>query len=72
MSLRDFVTHVSVILTVMAAAALIETVVPMFMAKPWKHPRRTPLSGLLTLPFDSDPKTGLPDRKVRFEAGTGR
>ena len=37
MSLRDFLTNVSVILTVMAVAALIETAVPMFTAKPWKH-----------------------------------
>ena len=35
MSLRDFLTNVSVILTVMGTAALIETAVPMFMAKPW-------------------------------------
>jgi hypothetical protein len=54
MSLRDFLTNVSVILAVMAAAALIETAVPMFMAKPWKHPRRTANLGLTTLSFVSN------------------
>ena len=54
MSLRDFLTNVSVILGVMAAAALIETVVPMFMAKPWRHPRRTANLGLTALSFVSN------------------
>ena len=54
MSLRDFLANVSVILTVMAAAALIETAVPMFMAKPWKHPRRTANLGLTALSFLSN------------------
>lgn len=54
MSLRDFLANVSVILTVMAAAALIETAVPMFMAKPWKHPRRTANLGLTALSFVSN------------------
>lgn len=54
MSLRDFLTTVGVILTVMAAAALIETAVPMFMAKPWKHPRRTANLGLTALSFVSN------------------
>lgn len=72
MSLRDFVTHVSVILTVMAAAALIETVVPSYGLDDAERLAAAPLPGLLTLPFDSDPKTGLPDRKVRLEAGPGR
>jgi len=54
MSLRDFLTSLSVILTVMAAAALIETAVPMFMAKPWKHPRRTANLGLTALSFVSN------------------
>jgi len=53
MPLRDFLTNVGVILTVMAAAALIETAVPMFMAKPWKHPRRTANLGLTALSFVS-------------------
>ena len=34
MSPRDFLTNVSVILSVMAAAASIETAVPMFLAMP--------------------------------------
>jgi hypothetical protein len=54
MSLRDFLTNVGVILTVMAAAALIETAVPMFMAKRWKHPRRTANLGLTALSFVSN------------------
>jgi transcriptional regulator with XRE-family HTH domain len=54
MSLRDFLANVSVILTVMGAAALIETAVPMFMAKPWKHPRRTANLGLTALSFLSN------------------
>jgi hypothetical protein len=66
MSLRDFVANVSVILSVMAAAALIETAVPMFMAKPWKQPRRAANLGLTALSFVS------PDRKVRLQAGAGR
>jgi len=54
MSLRDFLGNVSVILTVMAAAALIETALPMFMAKPWKHPRRTANLGLTAFSFLSN------------------
>jgi sterol desaturase/sphingolipid hydroxylase (fatty acid hydroxylase superfamily) len=54
MSLRDFLATVSVILAVMAAATLIETAVPMFMAKPWKHPRRTANLGLTALSFVSN------------------
>ena len=54
MSLRSFLINVSIILTVMAAAALIETVVPMFMAKPAKHPRRTANLGLTALSFLSN------------------
>jgi sterol desaturase/sphingolipid hydroxylase (fatty acid hydroxylase superfamily) len=54
MSLRDFLTNVGVILTVMAAAALIETAVPMFMAKPWKHPRRAANLGLTAVSFISN------------------
>jgi sterol desaturase/sphingolipid hydroxylase (fatty acid hydroxylase superfamily) len=51
MSLRDFLMNVSVILTVMAAAALIETAVPMFLAKPATHARRTANLGLTGLSF---------------------
>lgn len=54
MSLRDFLINVSVILTVMAAAALIETAVPMFMAKPWKNARRSANLGLTVLSFISN------------------
>lgn len=54
MSLRDFLINLSVILSVMAAAALIETAVPMFMAKPWKHSRRSANLGLTALSFVSN------------------
>src|SRR5262249_28788380 len=54
MSLRDFLMNVTVILTVMAAAALIETAVPMFMAKTWKHPRRRANLGLTAVSFTSN------------------
>lgn len=54
MSPRDFLTNVSVILTVMALAAMIETAVPMFMAKPWKHGRRAANLGLTALSFVSN------------------
>src|SRR5262245_38099416 len=41
MSARDFLNNVTIILSVMGIGALIETVVPMFVAGSWKHPRRT-------------------------------
>ena len=41
MSPRDFLTSVGVIVTVMAIGALIETVVPLFLAKPSKDGRRS-------------------------------
>ena len=54
MSLRDFLINLSVILTVMAVAALIETAVPMFMAKPWTQARRTANLGLTAVSFASN------------------
>ena len=54
MSFRDFLTNAGVILTVMGVAAVIETVAPMFVAKPWKHPRRTANLGLTALSFVSN------------------
>jgi sterol desaturase/sphingolipid hydroxylase (fatty acid hydroxylase superfamily) len=54
MSVRDFLTNAGVILSVMAAAALIETAVPMFMAQPGKHPRRTANLGLTAVSFGSN------------------
>jgi len=41
MSARDFLANAAVIVSVMAIGALIETAVPMFVAGPWKHGRRT-------------------------------
>ncbi|HEY7284057.1 MAG TPA: sterol desaturase family protein [Vicinamibacterales bacterium] len=40
MSARDFLNNASIILSVMAIGALLETAVPMFAVKPWKHGRR--------------------------------
>jgi predicted metal-binding membrane protein len=40
MSARDFLNNVTVILFVMAIGAVIETAVPMFVARGWKHGRR--------------------------------
>jgi sterol desaturase/sphingolipid hydroxylase (fatty acid hydroxylase superfamily) len=54
MSLRDFLTNLSVILVVMAGAALIVTAVPMFITKPWKHARRIANLGLTALSFLSN------------------
>jgi sterol desaturase/sphingolipid hydroxylase (fatty acid hydroxylase superfamily) len=54
MSGRDFLTSAAVILSVMAAAALIETAVPMFMTKPWTHPRRTANLGLTAVSLVSN------------------
>jgi sterol desaturase/sphingolipid hydroxylase (fatty acid hydroxylase superfamily) len=46
MSARDFLTNFGIILFVMAIGALIETMVPMFLAGPPKHRRRTANLGL--------------------------
>jgi sterol desaturase/sphingolipid hydroxylase (fatty acid hydroxylase superfamily) len=54
MSLRDFLANVTIILVVMAAAGLIETAVPMFMAKRWKQPRHMANLGLTALSFVSN------------------
>jgi sterol desaturase/sphingolipid hydroxylase (fatty acid hydroxylase superfamily) len=40
MSVREFLTNASFILAVMAIGAVLETAVPMFVAKPWKRGRR--------------------------------
>jgi len=40
MSARDFLNNAAMILTVMAAGALLEAAIPMFIAKPWKSGRR--------------------------------
>src|SRR5262245_57876052 len=54
MSGTTFFFNVTVILAVMAIAALIEIAVPMFLAKPWKHARRTANLGLTALVFVSN------------------
>ena len=51
MSARDFLTNLTVVLSVMALAALLETVVPMFAAAPWKRDRRLANLGLTALSF---------------------
>src|SRR5512144_425370 len=54
MTLREFMMNVTVILVVMAAAALLEAAVPMVMAEPRKHVRRTANLGLTALSFISN------------------
>jgi len=54
MTLQQFLTNISIILTVMAVGALIETAVPMFAAKPWTQPRRAANLGLTALSFVSN------------------
>ena len=54
MSARDFLTNVTIILTVMAVGALIETVVPMFAAGAWREGRRATNLGLTAVSFLSN------------------
>jgi len=54
MTARDFLTNVAVILTVMAGGALLETVLPMFAARPWTQRRRVANLGLTALSFVSN------------------
>jgi sterol desaturase/sphingolipid hydroxylase (fatty acid hydroxylase superfamily) len=51
MSARDFLTNLGIILFVMAIGAVIETTVPMFLAGPTKHRRRTANLGLTATVF---------------------
>jgi sterol desaturase/sphingolipid hydroxylase (fatty acid hydroxylase superfamily) len=51
MTAREFLTNVSIILTVMAAGALLEFGLPLFAAKPWKRDRRAANLGLTALAF---------------------
>jgi sterol desaturase/sphingolipid hydroxylase (fatty acid hydroxylase superfamily) len=54
MTARAFLTNITVILTVMAAGALLETMVPMLAAKPWKRDRRAANLWLTALSFGSN------------------
>jgi sterol desaturase/sphingolipid hydroxylase (fatty acid hydroxylase superfamily) len=54
MTARDFLTNVTIILSVMAIGALIETAVPMFAAGPWRQGRRDANLGLTALSFASN------------------
>jgi len=54
MTAREFLTNVSIILSVMAVGALLETAVPMFGARPWRQDRRTANLGLTALSFLSN------------------
>jgi sterol desaturase/sphingolipid hydroxylase (fatty acid hydroxylase superfamily) len=54
MTARECVTNVTIILTVMAVGALLETAVPMFGAAPWKQDRRVANLGLTALSFISN------------------
>lgn len=51
MTARQFLTNLTVILTVMAIGALIELAVPMFAAKPWRQSRRAANLGLTAVSF---------------------
>ena len=51
MTAREFLTNVGIILTVMALSALIETAVPMFVARPWRGGRRAANLGLTAVGF---------------------
>jgi sterol desaturase/sphingolipid hydroxylase (fatty acid hydroxylase superfamily) len=49
MSAGEFLKNASIILSVMAIGALLETAVPMFVARPWRHGRRGANLGLTAL-----------------------
>ena len=51
MSARQFLTNVTIILGVMAVAALLETAVPMFAGPAWKRGRRAANLGLTAVSF---------------------
>ena len=54
MTVRQFLSNATIILTVMAVGALIETLVPMFAAKPWKNGRRGANLGLTAVSLGSN------------------
>jgi len=54
MTAREFLVNISLILTVMAVGALIETAVPMFVAGPWRQGRRMANLSLTVLSFLSN------------------
>src|SRR5262245_7195 len=54
MTARDFLTNITIILGAMALGALLETGVPMFAAKPWRHGRRAANLGLTAVSFLSN------------------
>jgi sterol desaturase/sphingolipid hydroxylase (fatty acid hydroxylase superfamily) len=51
MTASQFLSNISIILTVMAVAAVIEVAVPMFEAKPWRNGRRAANLGLMLVSF---------------------
>src|SRR5882762_8489727 len=54
MTALAFLTNMTIILTVMGVGALIETAVPMFVARPWQNDRRAANLGLTALSFVSN------------------
>jgi sterol desaturase/sphingolipid hydroxylase (fatty acid hydroxylase superfamily) len=54
MTAREFLTNITIILAVMGIGALLETAVPMFVARPWRRGRRTANLGLTALSFASN------------------
>lgn len=54
MTVQMFLANLGIILTVMAIGAVIETAVPMFVAKPWRNGRRAANLGLTAMSFLSN------------------
>ena len=54
MTVREFLTNLSIILSVMAAGTLLEVAVPMFAASPWNRGRRAANMGLTAVSFISN------------------
>jgi sterol desaturase/sphingolipid hydroxylase (fatty acid hydroxylase superfamily) len=54
MTAREFLSNVAIIVTVMAVGALLETAVPMFLAKPWRQGRRAANLWLTAVSFGTN------------------
>ncbi len=54
MTAREFLANVAIIVTVMAVGALLETAVPMFLAKPWRQGRRAANLWLTAVSFGTN------------------
>jgi sterol desaturase/sphingolipid hydroxylase (fatty acid hydroxylase superfamily) len=54
MTAREFLNNITIILAVMAIGALLEILLPMFVAKPWRQGRRAANLGLTAVSFGSN------------------